>query len=60
MFCHLQFIKSQHTEWVNSIDPYAMKKLEKNLLDDGGNGLYMLKFDPTLLGVVHEVYLLIT
>nr|AML30862.1 axonemal inner arm dynein heavy chain 6 [Marsilea vestita] len=50
-----QFIKSQHTEWTNNIDPYAMKKLEKSLLDDSGNGLYLLKFDQSLLALFYEV-----
>ncbi|KAI5057584.1 hypothetical protein GOP47_0027599 [Adiantum capillus-veneris] len=50
-----QFIQNQHTEWMNSIDPYAMKKLEKSLLDDGGNGFYFLKFDQSFLGLFYEV-----
>ncbi|MCO5578650.1 hypothetical protein L7F22_032494 [Adiantum nelumboides] len=50
-----QFIRAQHTEWTNSIDPYAMKKLEKSLLDDGGNGFYILKFDQSFLGLFYEV-----
>ncbi|KAH7307448.1 hypothetical protein KP509_22G059200 [Ceratopteris richardii] len=50
-----QFICNQHTEWMNSIDPYMIKKLERTLLDDGGNCYYFLKFDQSFLGLFYEV-----
>lgn len=50
-----QFVQSQHAEWVQSGDPHYTKKLEKNLLDDAGDGVVVLKFDPSLLTLFHEV-----
>ncbi|CAM6114547.1 unnamed protein product [Calypogeia fissa] len=51
-----QFVHSQHAEWSQSGDPHYTKKLERNLLDEAGEGVVVLKFDPTLLTLFHEVH----
>ncbi|BFI30788.1 dynein axonemal heavy chain [Marchantia polymorpha subsp. ruderalis] len=51
-----QFVSSQHAEWSQSVDPNFLKKLERSLLDEAGEGVVVLKFDPTLLTLFHEVH----
>ncbi|KAJ7527535.1 hypothetical protein O6H91_16G059900 [Diphasiastrum complanatum] len=51
-----QFIASQHLEWTNIIDPLTAKRLERCLLEDNGDGCFILKFDPYILGLFHEIH----
>lgn len=52
------YIKNQHTEWFNSIDPSLTRKLEYNLIliEEDKNGELMLNFDRQLLSVFNEVH----
>ncbi|EFJ08553.1 hypothetical protein SELMODRAFT_185288 [Selaginella moellendorffii] len=51
-----QFVQNQHAEWTASVDPLLPKRLERSLLEDGGDGFYVLKFDPQLLAIYQEVH----
>ena len=51
------YVKNQHTEWFNSIDPSLTKKLDYNLIliEEDKNGLLKCNFDKSLLSCFNEV-----